>query len=85
MTKIKTLKQWDKSGKDLDKFLSAGDWIDEDLCNYIGEVVAPAYCSCEFVQGGNPFKCEDGVLFYSTVHLVGGRYLYLGILPEFKQ
>ena len=24
---IKTLKQWEKSGKDLDEFLSPGDWI----------------------------------------------------------
>lgn len=39
MKKVKNLKQWKKSGKDLDEFLSPGDWISEDLCNYIGEII----------------------------------------------
>lgn len=84
--KIKTLGQWDRSGKDLDDFLKPGDWISEDLCNYIGECVPPYYCSKEFVQGGDAIKSEDDVLFYCTVHRTdNNKYLYLGILPEFKQ
>lgn len=32
----KTFKQWVKQDKDLDDFLSPGDYIDERLYNYIG-------------------------------------------------
>ena len=64
---MKTLKQWEKSGLDLEDFIHPGDWISED-------------------QGGDPIKSEDGVLFYCTCHHTeDDRYLYLGILPEFKQ
>ena len=82
---MKTLKQWEKSDKGLDSFIQPGDWVDEGLYNYIGEIVPPCYCSSEFVQGGNPFKEEDGIFFYMTVHRIGNKYLYLGILPEFMQ
>lgn len=33
----KTFKAWSKQDKDLDDFLSPGDYIDERLCNYIGK------------------------------------------------
>ena len=36
---MKTLKQWEKSGLDLEDFIHPGDWISEDLYNYIGEIV----------------------------------------------
>ena len=83
---IKTLKQWEKSGKDLDEFLSPGDWISEDLLRYIADVVPAYYCSRNFVQGGDPIMAEEDVLFYTTVYTTeDNQYLYLGILPEFKQ
>ena len=83
---MKTLKQWQKSGKDLEDFIQPGDWIDKGLFNYIGEIVCPYYCSRSLIQGGDPIKQEDGVLFYCTCHHTDDdRYLYLGILPEFKQ
>ena len=83
---IKTLKQWEKSGKDLSEFLSPGDWISEDLYLYIAEIVPPYYCSRNFVQGGDLIMAEEDVLFYTTVYMTeDNRYLYLGILPEFKQ
>lgn len=82
----KTFKAWSKQDKDLDEFLVPGDYLDERLCNYIGEIVPPAYCSKDFIQGCDPIKSEDGVLFYMTVHRINSnKYLYLGILPEFKQ
>ena len=31
---MKTLKQWEKSGLDLEDFIHPGDWISEDLYNY---------------------------------------------------
>ena len=66
---IKTLKQWEKSGKDLDEFLSPGDWISEDLCLYIAEIVPPYYCSRNLVQGGDPDRSEEDVFFYNTVYM----------------
>jgi hypothetical protein len=82
---MKTYKQWEKSGKDLEIFLSSGDRIDEELYDYIGECVSPAYCSRNFVQGGDIIKIEDDVTFYVTAHHTDDdRYIYLGVLPEFK-
>jgi hypothetical protein len=82
----KTFKAWSKQDKDLDFFLSPGDYIDERLYNYIAEITCPAYCSRDFVQGCDAIKSEGDVLFYMTVHKTDdNRYLYLGVLPEFKQ
>lgn len=82
----KTFKAWSMQDKDLDEFLSPGDYIDERLCNYIGEIIPPAYCSKDFIQGCDAIKSEDNVLFYMTVYRINdNKYLYLGILPEFKQ
>ena len=82
----KTFKQWAKQDKDLDDFLSPGDYIDERLYNYIGEIIPPAYYSRNFIQGCDAIKNECDVLFYITAHrTVDNRYLYLGVLPEFKQ
>jgi len=64
---MKTLKQWEKSGLDLEDFIHPGDWISEDLYNYIGEIVCPYYCSKDLIQGGDPIKSEDGVLFLCVV------------------
>lgn len=82
----KTFKAWSIQDKDLDEFLSPGDYIDERLCNYIGEIIPPVYCSKDFIQGCDAIKSEDDVLFYMTVYRTNdNKYLYLGILPEFKQ
>lgn len=82
----KTFKQWAKQDKDLDEFLSPGDYIDERLCNYIAEITCPAYCPRDFVQGCDAIKSEGDVLFYITVYRTNdNKYLYLGVLPEFKQ
>jgi hypothetical protein len=82
---MKTIKMWEKSNLNLDDFLKPGDRISEDLANYIGECIAPVYCSSEFVQGGDAIKSEDSVLFYMTIYRKNKGYLYLGVLPEFKQ
>ena len=84
---IKTLKQWEKSGKDLDEFLSPGNWISEDLYRYIADVVPAYYCSRRnFIQSGDTDRSEKKVFFYYTIYITeDNQYLYLGILPEFKQ
>jgi hypothetical protein len=85
MAKIKTLKQWDKSGIELTEFLKPCDQVDEDLYMHMGEIVAPQYCSREFLQVGEAGRKEDGVYFYTTFSQVDGKYFYLGVLPELMQ
>lgn len=63
----KTFNAWSKQDKDLDEFLSPGDYIDERLYNYIAEITCPAYCSRNFVQGCDAIKSKGDVLFYITV------------------
>lgn len=82
---IKTLKKWEKSSLDLDKFLNPCDQIDEELYEYVGSIVHPQYCSRAFVQKGEADFKEDGVYFYMTFSRVNEKYYYLGILPEFVQ
>ena len=81
---MKTRKAWNRSGKELTDFLHLGDEIDEALFNYVGEVVAPAYCSHGFSQCGEPQYHKDETPFHMTVCCIDDRYYYLGILPLFK-
>ena len=82
----KTFKQWVKQDKDLDDFLSPGDYIDERLYNYIADIIPPAYCSRDLMQRCDAIKNEGDVLYYITVYRTDdNQYLYLGVLPEFKQ
>lgn len=86
---MKTKKQWEKSGLDLDEFLGEEPCrIDEDLYNYIGEAVAPNWCCQSFVQLGEAEKEDEdipGLMYYTTATHVGDRYFYLGILPDFNK
>ena len=82
---MKTKKAWEKSGLDLDKYLTEPCLIDEDLFLYLGEIVAPQYCGGGIVQLGEAERSEDGVQFYMSASHIDGKYYYLGILPEFKQ
>lgn len=86
---MKTFDEWSGSGKRLGQFLHEPCEIDEALAMYIGEIVAPAYVSPEFIQGGDAVRSiegEDGDVFiYATVSMIGDKYFYLGELPEFKQ
>ena len=88
-TNMRTMKQWEKSGKDLSDFLVPGDKITEELYNFIGECISPTYCTGNLIQGGDAQYEEDGVDFYMTATCVTTidqvKYVYLGILPEFKQ
>lgn len=73
----KTFKQWVKQDKDLDDFLSPGDYIDERLYNYIGEIIPPAYYSRDFIQGCDAIKMK--AMYYSTLQhtepLIIGTYI----------
>lgn len=83
---MKTLKAWEKSNYRLDAYLGKIPCqIDEALALYIGECVAPQYCSPDFTQTGEPDYEKYGVECYITTSSVDGKYYFLGILPEFKQ
>lgn len=86
----KTLKGWEKSDLDLDKYLTEPCEIDEDLSLYIGECVPPQYLGGGLTQGGDCERHEDSedgepIGYYMTTRIVNGRHFYLGILPEFRQ
>lgn len=85
---MKTLKRFnsDKNQLDLDQFLQVGDEIDEQMYFHIGcGYMAPQYDNGNVMQGGDACgKQKDGVYTYMTVSRVGGKYYYLGELPEFK-
>lgn len=87
---MKTLKGWNKSKLDLNKYLTEPCQIDEELSLYISECVSPIYCGSKhfdtwLIQGGNAEKYEDSIGFYMTTSISNGKHFYLGILPEFKQ
>jgi hypothetical protein len=87
---IKTYKEWEKSDLDLGEYLPYPCEIDEDLHNYIAEIVPPHYCDNKLTQGGDCIEHLDAyyqserIGIYNTVGIVGDRFFYLGQLPEFK-
>ena len=84
--KMKTLKGWNKSNLSLIEYLTEPCQIDEELHNYLGEIVAPQYCFGGLVQLGEAERSDDvGILYYMSSSFVNGKYFYLGILPEFRQ
>lgn len=82
---IKTYKKWEKSNKNLDEYLQPLDQIDEELYNYLGEIVPAQYSSENFVQNGEAEFERYETLHYMTGYHKNGKYFYLGVLPEFKQ
>lgn len=47
---MKTRKGWNKSNLDLKDYLPEPCRIDEELHNYLGEIVAPKYCGQGLIQ-----------------------------------
>lgn len=83
---MKTRKGWERSKLDLDVYLYEPCRIDEELHNYLGEIVAPQYCNNGLVQLGEAERSDiDGTMCYMTSMHINGKYFYLGILPEFAQ
>jgi hypothetical protein len=82
---IKAYTAWEASQVAATKYLQPGDEVDEEMVNHFGGVVSPQYCTHHFTQVGEPQYERDGRFHYMTFGLFGERYLYLGILPPFKQ
>ena len=90
--KKKTLNGWQKSNKDLDEYLFEPCEIDEEMFNYVMEVISPYYIGHGLGQGGDPVSSYESydedfkrVMTYVTVYNINDKYFYLGVLPEFKQ
>jgi hypothetical protein len=83
---VKTYQAWE-NGPEMSatEYLQPGDEVDEEMVNHFGGVVSPQYCTHHFTQVGEPQYERDGRFHYMTFGLFGERYLYLGILPPFKQ
>jgi len=85
MSKRKTYKKWDESGKDLNDFLQPMDEIDEDLFLHLLEIVPAYFCMPGIGQCGEPMRIDDfGIWWRETVIRAYDKYYYLGALPEFK-
>lgn len=89
---IKTKKDWDESGLNLGVFMPFPCEIDEEMYNYIGEVVAPnsTYHNDIAQCGEATAKAKYwGTFTYMTAISIldaneERRYFYIGELPEFK-
>ncbi|WP_207425981.1 hypothetical protein [Pedobacter sp. SYSU D00535] len=87
--KKKTLKGWEKSGLNRRDYLTEPCEIDEALYLDIAETVPVAYSNDGLIQNGEASRSErndewEEVYFHETAVYIGGKYFFLGVLPEFK-
>lgn len=64
---MKTYAEWADSRLPLDKFLSVGDVVDEQIVNYFVDVMPPAYMSSWLIQIGEPNAHVDGKATFATI------------------
>jgi hypothetical protein len=77
---LKTMVQWDGSGKGLTEFLEIGDTVDSDLLDYVIGVLPPATMNGKVVQMGEPYNHDNhGRGMYLTVEKKAGKWTYTGI------
>lgn len=83
---MKTLKKWRQSEKCLNDYITKPSLIDQDLFDYLGEVVIPQYWSENYIQSGEPMYTDKyDITYFMTCSKIGDEYFYLGLLPEFKR
>ena len=75
---MKTYQEWKDSKKDLGRFLTAGDAVDEDIVDYfIG--VLPPIMSKNCIQMGEPCSTNNqGDFVYATLEKKCGTWIYVG-------
>jgi hypothetical protein len=82
---LKAYQAWEASQISATQYLQPGDEVDEEMFDHFAGVVSPHYHTGKLLQVGEA-QCEDrGRFLYMTFGCFGERYLYLGILPPFKQ
>lgn len=79
---MKTCQQWQESGLYMDKFYRVGDVVEQELYDYLLEVLPPASFGRNHVQCGEPadHKGKDGRPRFTTVARLGeySPWIYLG-------
>jgi len=82
---MKTYKEWQMSNLNLDEYLTEKPCcIDEKLCMYLCECVAPNYSNFDGIsQTGEASYEKNGKLHYLTVKFCDDNtYKYLGLFPD---
>lgn len=89
---MKTYQAWENGPEmPITDYLTPGDEVDEEMHEHFGGVVSPQYCVGHLLQVGEAEFEQRGRMHYMTFGGYasregdGTRYLYLGILPPFKQ
>lgn len=78
---MKTYKGWNGSGKNLDKYLSPGDAVDQEMYDYFLEVLPPVCFGSTYVQMGEP--CDhggpEGRARFDTIVRKDGEWVFVGL------
>lgn len=82
---MKTFEQWNMTELSITEFLQPGDQVDETMFDHFAGEVVPQYLVGQLLQTGEAHSADRGRYLYLTFAGYGERYLYLGILPPFKQ
>jgi len=75
---MKTKKEWEDSGKDLNEFLQVGDEVDKEMYRFFVEVLPPACLSSRCVQIGEPYSEDAGGNLFATLEKQDGKWIYTG-------
>lgn len=76
---IKTLKEWEESGKNWDDFCKPGELVDEDVYWYFLNILPPRNMGAGYLQVGGPYdsrlnpKTGKYMATYSTFVKVGDK------------
>ena len=82
MNKIKTMQDWDASGKTFRNFCKDGDEIDEAIYHYFLGIVPPQYFNSEtgIMMMGEPYSHDKyGFYTYLTFIMRDDKFFYLGL------
>ena len=77
-TPVKTLAGWHESQRDLSRYLTPGDVVDEEMAMYFLEVLPPACHTSKLIQIGEPYDFVAGAKTFSTVELTPAGWVYRG-------
>lgn len=81
---MKTMAQWNESGKNLGEFLNVEDAVDETMADYFLGVLPPVVFNSQIIQIGEPsdHRGPNGSARYSTIQKENGQWIYKGRQPR---
>lgn len=75
----KSMKEWNESRENFDKFVEVGDIVDVDIYNHFLNILPPAYNSLGLLQVGEPVDYVKGKPTFSTFTKdTDGFWMYRG-------